>query len=281
MKGSLGILGLMACLLVAGCHSHPEREAAEKELQKIQSDNDMVMSEWYRNGYFIFEINNGKYILNHFLLRLIGIHALSWLCLMIYLMVRPDPPSDNRGLPSIIDFLDRLGKWCCGVDGFNGPVLGISAWLILTNALLFAIWVILWLFVGIVIDVFVPNTYVTFDYVGFFTLIGLYAAIAATIVVRVINSISAHTQSDARSKVDGSLGEPTSSSVRSRALIRRGRMVRAMLKALFIAVASAIGSKLGGWIGGVLVFVISAGVSAFLECPSADSGQPQHPDHHQ
>jgi hypothetical protein len=60
------------------------------------------------------------------------------------------------------------------------------------------------------------------------------------------------------------------------AATRRRRMVHAMMKALFVAVASGNGGKIGGWIGGVLVFVISAGVSAYFEIPFADTDHSQH-----
>jgi hypothetical protein len=51
--------------------------------------------------------------------------------------------------------------------------------------------------------------------------------------------------------------------------------VRRMVKALLVAVATGLGSQAGGWVGGVIVFVLSAGLSAYYEIPDAAHSQPE------
>jgi hypothetical protein len=230
---------LCFCLLMAaGFASYKWKSPAEDELAEFQSDTNMVVSDWYRKGYFILEFDGHFYwLVNSIFLKMLGFHVLIWIVATFYIMSRTGAITDREGL-----FL---------VTYFGSYVV------------LLALSLAFWMVGGILISNFLPDRWIPFDFLAFLTLVGTYAAIAAYLASMAIGRIGKrggemeYQPSSARVVV---VGVPRAT--------RRGRVLRAMMKSLFVAVASAIGGKIGGWIGGVLVFVISAGVSTWFELPS-------------
>jgi hypothetical protein len=250
MKTILGVTAMCFCLLtVAGCSSQTNKQVAEKEVSRMESDENMVVSDWFRKGYFVHE----NYILNSLLLKMLGLFTVLWLAGSIYFIV-----------------------WCFQNDGGTpGPdelLQQTPIPYLIGYVLMFVIWVVFWFIAGIVISIVSPSSYIPFDFAGFLTLVGINVAIVAYFSFLLINKVKT------KSPVPEQAATPNVIINTKGPSSRHKRVLRAMLKALFVAVASAVGAKIGGWIGGVLVFVISAGMSAFFEMPPSEADHSQRND---
>jgi hypothetical protein len=255
MRSSLGLIVVYACLLMAGCSGVAQNyNSADQEVLKLQNDPHMVASDWYRKGYITHPIDEqGRIgIFNSVFLKMLGLHAILWLFMAIYIQVNLKSAWQVRH-PNTNIFM-KFAFWCYSPQGADMQMKSVGAFMYFAvNLPLAAIWVAFWLLGGVIIPIFYPDAYMPFDFVGFLTLVGFYATIAAYLASRLMRSSSSSSMSTSTGNISGA-----------------GRTVRAMAKALFVAVASGVGGKLGGWIGGILVFVLSAGVSAFFELPSQD-----------
>ncbi len=226
------ILACFCLLFMTGCSFQPSHEAADVELIKIQSDQSMVVSEWYRQGYFV----GGNFVLNSICLKMLGVHAVLWIGMTIYIERR----------------LRRANR----LRLHDHPVARLLFHYLLGYLFLATVCLLFWWSGGILVSIWSPNRHLPFDFACFLALAAIYAAVAAYVAVLLINKV--------RGRPQPTLAIAPSGPVTSRS----GRMVRAMLKAAFVALASGIGGQIGGWIGGTLVFVISVGVSAFFGIPA-------------
>lgn len=255
MRSIFGLIVGVVGVVATGCSAVADNDAsADQEIKRLQSDNTMVVSDWYRKGYFKGaqrqEGSERVVVYNKTLISMLGLHAILWLCMSVYtqhsVVSRANSKWGNNHPARVWQF--DVGPW-----KVKGSSIAVTMYLVGNLALMVA-WVAFWLLGDVLISIVSPGSYIPFDFVGFLTLVGFYGTTIAYFVSQLMRPMAAASGSGGSTGAAG--GAP--------------RVVRAMLKALFVAVASGIGGKLGGWIGGMLVFVLSAGVSAIFELPSHD-----------
>lgn len=288
MRKSISVVVCYSCLLTVGCADKKQiAERRSKEVEEWKSDKNMLVPDWYRAEYDFSTELGGLWgdgaSGNKLAWKMLGLHLI--LTMVATMIVVPR-----------LNASDKTGN---GEKPSGGEQNALDGWWVfygLSQFVLLVLSVAVWLLAGIVVPIFSSGSYIPFSFIGFLLMVAGWVAAVSVGAVLFIHSVAwsksgekvggGSRQSNlsppnvinvaAIQPVDGRQQDVTV--VKTMTATRRGRMLRAMMKAGFVAVVSAIGAKLGGWIGGVLVFVISAGVSAYFELPhSDDSDQLQLP----